>query len=80
MKFTVKIKEVHTVDIEVEAENPYDAIHKALNDYGQRGEETLFEVVSPAGIGPLNVYEWRVYGAGLDEVGVPASKIIHDQS
>jgi hypothetical protein len=80
-KFTVEKREIHTVEVEVLAESPSEALSLVKDGQGTEVEGTseYNTTVDPYGVGPMNVYQWRVYGPGCDSfLGMPASTIEDD--
>jgi len=78
MKYIVQKREIHTVDVEVDAQNPLDALDKVINGEGDEVEDSqqYASTIDPCGLGILNQYQWRVFGPGLDQhMGLPAKAI-----
>lgn len=77
MKYKVQKREIHTVMVEIEAPNPADALEKVIQGEGQEveGSQEYASTIDPFGIGYSNLYQWRIFGEGLDQLGLPVSQM-----
>lgn len=77
MRYTVEKREVHVVKVEVEAETPEAALMAVAQGRKEVTEVSAeyLEDIDVIGIGPLNAYQWRIYGPDLDPNGINANEI-----